>query len=404
MKICLVSSGYIHVDPRYYFLANSLKMANYEVFLVNVVFDINQLPKSHRYKKSKFKIFREYNVLNINFYSYIPLGFYLRSSDFFANRVYEYIPIFFKNYIKNNSSERFLEADLFYGLELFFGGVIAQQLASYKEKKFIVDFKELFSEMVSDYPEISWNIIRDLEKRYINDSLFVPCVSQKIIDFYQQRYNINQKKFVLLENSRPFDGLTADFSRRGEDKVRFIVSAGSANKSRGFKELVEIWELLAPDNATLDLRVSNITDQEKKQIIEIAEKTYGKTLNFIPPVLEDDMTESLLKYDCGIIPYLPGASLNEKYCCPNKFGQYMNAGLAIVSSNTEYITERISKYNLGIIYNPNDINGSVENFKNLIDNRDQLIEKRINAYNFCKEKYEWGHQVQAFLTKLKSSI
>jgi glycosyltransferase involved in cell wall biosynthesis len=116
------------------------------------------------------------------------------------------------------------------------------------------------------------------------------------------------------------------------------------------------------------------------------------------------MTESLLKYDCGIIPYLPDASLNEKYCCPNKFGQYMNAGLAIVSSNTEYITERISKYNLGIIYNPSDINGSVESFKNLINNRNQLIEKRRNAYNFCKEKYEWSNHIKPFLDKLKNSI
>lgn len=402
MKICLVSSGYIQIDPRYYFLANSLKRANYEVALVNIFFNVNQLPISQGY--SKFKIFGDYEVLNIDFYSYIPSWFAPRSSDFFASRWYEYIPTFTNHYMKKNGSEKFLQADVFYGLELFFGGAMAQQFASVTNKRFIVDFKELFSELCRDYPKESINTIKAIEEKCINDAWFIPCVSQKIIDFYKQKYNVNQEKFILLENSRPFDNLAPDFSSLGKGKVKFVVSAGSANKSRGFNELVEIWELLNPDNAILDIRVSNITDQEKEQIIKTAQKTYKKTLNFIPPVLEDEMTESLLKYDCGIIPYLPDASLNEKYCCPNKFGQYMNAGLAIVSSNTEYITERISKYNLGIIYNPSDINGSVENFKNLINNRNQLIEKRRNAYNFCKEKYEWSNHIKPFLDKLKNSI
>jgi glycosyltransferase involved in cell wall biosynthesis len=404
VKICLISSGYIQKDPRYYFLANSLKKANHEVILVNIYLDARQLPISQGYSSSKFKILTDYNVLNINFFNYIPSNFTPQSSDFFVSNWYEYVPTFVNQYMEKNGSEKFLEADVFYGLELFFGSAMSQQFASVTNKRFIVDFKELFSELCRDYPKESINTIKAIEEKCINDAWFVPCVSQKIIDFYKQKYNVNQEKFILLENSKPCDNLVPDFSRVKRDKVKFIASAGTANKSRGFNELAEIWELLDPDNATLDLRISNITDQEKKQIIKIGKKTYAKTLNFIPPVLEDEMTESLLEYDCGIIPYLPDAGLNERYCCPNKFGQYMNAGLAIVSSNTEYITERISKYNLGIIYNPNDINGSVENFKNLIDNRDQLIEKRINAYNFCKEKYEWGHQVQALLTKLKSSI
>ena len=72
MKICLVSSGYIQIDPRYYFLANSLKRANYEVALVNIFFNVNQLPISQGY--SKFKIFGDYEVLNIDFYCYIALS------------------------------------------------------------------------------------------------------------------------------------------------------------------------------------------------------------------------------------------------------------------------------------------------------------------------------------------
>ena len=66
MKICLISSGYIQKDPRYYFLANSLKKANHEVILVNIYLDARQLPISQGYSSSKFKILTDYNVLNIN--------------------------------------------------------------------------------------------------------------------------------------------------------------------------------------------------------------------------------------------------------------------------------------------------------------------------------------------------
>jgi len=400
MKVCLISSGYIKSDPRYYFLANTFKQEGYEVSLLNIFLDPSH--SAELLSPKDYKILLDYNVLNIDFYKYRSPGYVIKSPDYFYHYSHELIPIFVKNYIEKNNNESFLQSDLFYGLDFFWGGVIAQQFSQITKKTFIVDFKELFSDMGNNYPKESLNNIRNLEKDCISNALCIPCVSQKIIDFYQSKYIRDQKKFVLLENSRPFDYLTPNFSKEKKSKVRFIVSAGDANNNRGFNELAKIWEALNPTNAELDIRISNITEEQKNQIINISSKTHDKSLHLIPSVLEDRMTDSLLSYDCGIIPYLADRNLNQKYCCPNKFGQYLNAGLAIVSSNTDYISQKIIQNDLGVIYNPKDINDSIKIFRDLIDNPDQLVIKRINAHNFCKENYEWNNHIQPFLAIIKN--
>ena len=60
----------------------------------------------------------------------------------------------------------------------------------------------------------------------------------------------------------------------------------------------------------------------------------------MPPVKEDDINHTVAQYDIGIVPYLPQVTLNHPYCCPNKFGQYLAAGMAIMSSDTENIKIR----------------------------------------------------------------
>lgn len=391
MRIGIITSGNVTVDPRYAYLASSFKKEGWEVIFLNIrIFD-------NLKKEKKQQINRKHTVLDIDLTDEFSkrksfLGF-LAKSYFFCSSIYSHLSTETKVVVEG--------LDVLWGAEPFWGAVMAQGLADAAGKILIVDCKELISESITGY--FQKRIARIIECKLFKKSILLPCVSQKIIDFYKQRYRNKipdiSRKLLLVENSMPFMNLIPDFSV-SEKKINMIVSAGSLGRDRGGEALAHIWEALDPVNARLDLRIACMPEKEKNKLRIIAKNTFGKSLFVMDPVDEDEMVKMMAEYDCGIIPYLPNASLNNRYCCPNKLGQYANAGLAVISSNTEYITERIVTFDLGIIYDPQEIDESVAIFHDYIGNISKINQNKINAYAFAKNNYFWENSVFPLLEKL----
>nr|MCH9756955.1 hypothetical protein [Gammaproteobacteria bacterium] len=182
--------------------------------------------------------------------------------------------------------------------------------------------------------------------------------------------------------------------------LRFVMLAGFVPHIRGIELLVKIWASLVPGSATLNLYLSNISEANKQHLLSLAGAAANKSFFIKAPIKEDEIIETLVNYDVGIIPYLPDVCLNHRYCCPGKFGQYLKAGLAVLSSNTENITQAIDTFNLGAVYPVENFSESSEVFQAMIDSPEKIETMKHNAKHFFESEYHWDIFAKGFVTEI----
>lgn len=429
--IGLISFGGLHKDPRVLYLARSLKGAGYKVICFNV-FNGKKLGSTNCAIYKEFKVYEsfvlnntkdsKYDLVNtgssqsVNFFvkayrcflsktplsikKVIKIAFYSTGISGFRDVFYMHRLIrMYTSVLSLEYKEELEKVSVFYSTEMLYGGFIAFNLSKMFNKDLIFDVKELNSDMTSKQSKIKKLCLQYLENQILKKAIVAPCVSQKIIDWHLNKNCSLKEKFVLLENSAPYLNL---INKGTLTPVKFILSAGSSGFERGIKEFLAIWEEVNPKNAQVDIRLATLSDEDKVLLLKEIPNTYGKSVFFINPVPEDELITSILEYDVGVIPYLPNACLNHLYCCPNKFGQYLSAGLAIFSSNTKYITAKIEEGKLGIIYDPLDIHSSAILLNELIANTSKLKSMKVNSQLYAKNTYNWDVLVNPFLQKLEN--
>lgn len=345
-----------------------------------------------------------------------------------------YIYYLHRKALKAINSKKFQEliSDIEYlhGCEFFFGAVAAGYAAKYYNKKFIFDAKEHHRHMVPEFSRITIDFIKKHEKPLFQQAEIIPCVSEPIIDCYKNLYPDFADKFLYMPNCQILDrdiikkqssllslqkyhddSHIADYSpilinstsKYEKRKIKLIVLATYLPFVRGTEYLIQLWEKLDPSNAELHFYLSNLNSIAKKYLTHLCPNTLNKNLYIRPPVKEDEINSTIEQYDIGIIPYLPNATINHLYCCPNKFGQYLRAGLAIMSSDTINIPNQIAKYNIGYVYPTNNIHNAVNIFKKALDDYDLLIEKRKKSLNHYQNNYNWDVCFKNLMTHLEQA-
>ncbi len=416
-RICFISIGSIDGDPRALFLARSLKKLGFTVYGFNIWLNPLLCRNFKIRLRHRYQIYQEFDMEDVEFYRFCKIGLFWSSVfRYLKRRFFKFIPrtedlsmciedmcpSFVHNFSRSKYAKKLKSADIIWGNELLMGGIIAERLAARLRKIFIIDVKEVYAKMSDDSTPAEIGLLERMEKLAFNRSAVLPCVSQKIIEYYSEKHPHCADKFVLLENSRPFEALPVKFEAK-QDKIKIILTAGSGGDERGLIEFLKAWCLLDPENAVLHFRLKERPVERVQKYIEAAGETYQKSFFIIPKVLEDEMTLSLLGYDIGLIPYLK-SNFNQLYCCPNKFGQYSSAGLAVLSSNTEYITKKIVTHDMGWIYDPLNTEGTANLLKGILAHRKEILEKRQNAYEFARDVYNWDLQVQPLLSMMQSKF
>jgi glycosyltransferase involved in cell wall biosynthesis len=69
----------------------------------------------------------------------------------------------------------------------------------------------------------------------------------------------------------------------------------------------------------------------------------------LPAVPYNELLDWSSSADIGLIVLPPDYSLSIRFCLPNKFFEYIMAGLPVLSSNLDAIAEMIHYYNVGKI-------------------------------------------------------
>jgi glycosyltransferase involved in cell wall biosynthesis len=215
----------------------------------------------------------------------------------------------------------------------------------------------------------------------------VSCVSDGIADALQQVHGLATRPVVIrnIPQSFPIEPTPA----RQETRVLYhgIVAPG-----RGLEACIAS-TLLWPEGYDLTIRGPGSAPYLGQLRKLAAECGTGDRVTFAPPVAMTELVAAASLYDVGLFS-LPGHSLQNRYVLPNKFFEYVCAGLSLCVSDLPEMRRLVIEHGLGELI-PGD---APEDIAQAIGKLDRaMIERYRGNARAAAHVLSWEREKKRFL-------
>ncbi|WP_330949335.1 glycosyltransferase [Virgibacillus sp. MG-45] len=230
-------------------------------------------------------------------------------------------------------------------------------------------------------------IMKMTEKLLIKKTDSVITVSPSIANEYVKLYNISKPKLVLnCPNYRSVkrSDLFRERFNIGEEK-RIFLYQGALASGRQIELLLESFSNLLETNAVLVIMGNGVL----QELVKDYEKKYDNIFyhEAVNPEIVLDYTVSA---DIGFA-LLEDSCLNHSYALPNKFFEYIMAGLPVVTNNLPELGYMVQSNAVGWVLGDLTVNDLIKVVKKIVSD-EEYMEYRKNtremARNYCWEKQE----------------
>lgn len=180
-----------------------------------------------------------------------------------------------------------------------------------------------------------------------------------------------------------------------EKKYNHICYIGGLYESRGLREVI-----LAIEHCDVVLHLAGSFDAEQFEM-ELKQLKGWKKVVFYGQINQAKITELLGKCSIGIVTLHPTPSYLEAY--PIKMFEYMNAGLALLSSDFPLYRSLLDEIECSEFVNPLEPNEISNTLTTMLEDEKRLKEMGARAKKAAIERYNWSKEKEklyAFYDKL----
>ena len=242
-------------------------------------------------------------------------------------------------------------------------------------------------------PELNGRPVTVRIWKKIEDHIFpklrsVYAVNASIAEIYRKEYgkdvrvirNVPVRKINISAKNKSDLGIPADH--------RIILYQGAVNVDRGLEEAIRSMKFVKEKAILLIIGTGDILDQLKSLSVEegVSEKVI-----FTGPVAFEDLYEYTRMADVGL-SIEKDVSLNYHFCLPNKFLDYIQAGVPVLVSPLPEMKFIVEKYEIGEMIESHDPQYLASKFESLLGNDKKISYFRENlkkaAADLCWENEE----------------
>ena len=211
---------------------------------------------------------------------------------------------------------------------------------------------------------------------YLKKTDLILTVSRKIQQEYSNKFNVDVK--LIMSAPKFNETVINDIN---SNKIK-IVHHGMANRNRQIEKMINCFKSFN-DNFIFDLFLvgDNKYIEELKLIASDCQRIQIKN-----PIKHDQIVKTLSSYDIGFF-YVEPSTFNLKYCLPNKFFEFIQARLAILTGPSSEMSFLIDKYKIGMYSKKFDTNEIIELVNNMTLDNLKTYKKNTHfaAQNLCFE-------------------
>jgi glycogen synthase len=256
----------------------------------------------------------------------------------------------------------------------------------------IYDAHEIYPEQFSEdmRSEIWHRFYTKLEKSLIPLSDGRMTVCDSLGEYFAAQYGAGEFETVLNVPSVAYLPLPDILLRRREH--RKILYHGNYFAYRGLEEIIRAARWI--DQAEFVFRGVG-THESKLKELSYAEGMEDR-ITFAAPVPVAEMIPAATDCDIGLNPFIPVCK-NFEYALPNKFFEYMMAGLACASSDLVELRRLSRELGIGIIFPSLEPRNIAACLNQLLSRPDRIDEYRHNAYDAARIRFNWEAEEGKFL-------
>jgi glycosyltransferase involved in cell wall biosynthesis len=397
-KIVLVTSGQPTLNPRLLKEADALADAGYEVTVLysywnawGAAFDSQLLPT----KKWK-AICAGGNPEQDKLTYFLSRLFYKIANKIKSKSLIEFAVARPAYYLIREAKKH--QADLYIGHNL--GALPAVVIAAKANNKPCgFDAEDFHRNETSDDANNADVLLKSqIEDKYLPQLNYFSTSSPQIADAYKTLYPA-LNPIVLLNVFRSDDRVKNRQVAGGPIKLFWFSQTIGAN--RGLQDVVGALRLL--DKAHFELHILGSTQHSDPAFIDELTNS-GISLTFQKPVHPDELTAFAAQFDIGLA-LEPGFAMNNNLALSNKIFTYMQAGLAIIASNTAAQQDLLkTNPSIGYAYPKGNITALAAILSSYHTNRSQLTYNQNEALRLAHEQYNWEMESQKFLDLVRQTL
>ncbi len=221
---------------------------------------------------------------------------------------------------------------------------VAVEAAKRKQAKVVYDAHEYWTLEAENQP--MWKLffsplIRHFEKRNIPRVNALISVSPPIVERYGREYPV---RTMLITNAPELISLPT-FSPTASNRIR-LINHGSAVRDRHLERMIEAMPY-TDERFTLDLILLPIEPDYIEELKALAQRIAPNRVTFHQPLPKSEILARVSEYDMGIF-IIPPVSYNYHNALPNRFFDFIAAGLAVCVGPSPAMKAIVEQYGVGI--------------------------------------------------------
>lgn len=225
-------------------------------------------------------------------------------------------------------------------------------------------------------------IAKELAKRYsiIEPDVILNCPPKLVLSRCGIKSNLLLDKVGIKTNKK------------------IILYQGGFSVNRGLHNLVKSMQFV--DNAIMIFMGWGKLEEE---LIELYKSLNLKgKVYFIGPASHAELLNYTMCADIGLIPY-QFVGLNNYYCSPNKLFEYINAHIAIATSNFPFLESVLTEYKIGETFDPESPKAIADCMNKMLESEVKLDEYKQNTYR-ASDILNWEIEEQKLVNIYKDLI
>jgi glycosyltransferase involved in cell wall biosynthesis len=230
---------------------------------------------------------------------------------------------------------------------------IAARLAEERGGVFCYDTHEFAVEEYEDRPLWRWTRkpwVAAIEGMYVKRAAWVSTVSGGIAVAMQQRYALAEEPFVVRNAPR-----FVETEPHPTAEPIVVHYHGGLAPLRGLEDIIDSVEIWKPDRR---LRIRGVGPAEYVATLRrrIDSSALGARIELLPPLPMTALIQDAASADVGIHA-LPKSSRQNDYALPNKFFEYVMAGLCLCVTDLVEMSALLRRADLGVLIAENTPRG-----------------------------------------------
>jgi len=269
----------------------------------------------------------------------------------------------------------------------------------WRRKPVIFDAPEL---TLSDPRYARWRLLNAVSTRLIEGMMArgagiitaSPLYAREICS----RYHVPE--VTLIRNVPPYQAAVKTDQLRQQlglsPRVRIALYQGNLQPNRGLQVLVRTAPFLE-QNIVIVMMGKGVDPTLSELRALVDSEGVADRVKILPPVPYAELLDWTASADIGLSVLPPDYSLSIQKCLPNKFFEYLMAGLPVLTSQLDAIAEVIKMYDVGHIVAslaPTDIAAAINA---MLANTESLALMSRNALQAARDEFCWEKESQKLI-------